>query len=258
MLNHRRIGRGEPLVLIHGIGSRWQMWEPVIPLLAGERELFAIDLPGFASSPAPPPGTPAGVASLARLVAGFFDEVGLERPHVAGNSLGGWVAYELAKMGRVRSATGVSPAGFHSPAEARFQRISLRATVRAARLAAPFAHRVMASAIGRQLAFAQLAARPARMSPQEGADNLRDLASAAWFDDTLRAIVSDHFTGGEEIDVPVTVAWGERDRLLLPRQAPRAAAAIPGARSVVLRGCGHVPTWDDPEQVARVLLEGSA
>jgi pimeloyl-ACP methyl ester carboxylesterase len=58
--------------------------------------------------------------------------------------------------------------------------------------------------------------------------------------------------------VPVTIAWGERDRLLLPRQARRAQRLIPSARVLMLRGCGHVPTYDDPEQVASVLLEASA
>jgi pimeloyl-ACP methyl ester carboxylesterase len=56
----------------------------------------------------------------------------------------------------------------------------------------------------------------------------------------------------------VTVAWGAKDRLLVPRQARRAAAAIPRARVLLLHGCGHVPTWDDPEQVARVILDGTA
>ena len=69
--------------------------------------------------------------------------------------------------------------------------------------------------------------------------------------------MSERFSGGEEIDVPVTIAWGEKDRLLLPRQAARAAEAIPTARIVTLYGCGHVPTYDDPEQVASVLLDGS-
>jgi pimeloyl-ACP methyl ester carboxylesterase len=58
--------------------------------------------------------------------------------------------------------------------------------------------------------------------------------------------------------VPTTVAWGERDRLLIySRQAPRARRRLPGARHVTLAGCGHVPTWDDPEQVATVILEAS-
>src|SRR5947207_2828093 len=102
-LNHHRAGEGPALVLIHGIGSRWEVWEPVLATVAAEREVVAIDLPGFAGSEMPPPGTPAGAASLTRLVGEFLDELGLERPHVAGNSLGGRVALELGKSGRARS-----------------------------------------------------------------------------------------------------------------------------------------------------------
>jgi pimeloyl-ACP methyl ester carboxylesterase len=65
------------------------------------------------------------------------------------------------------------------------------------------------------------------------------------------------FSGGDQIAVPVTVSWGSKDRLLFPRQALRAAREIPSARIVGLLGCGHVPTYDDPEQVARVLLEAA-
>jgi pimeloyl-ACP methyl ester carboxylesterase len=50
------------------------------------------------------------------------------------------------------------------------------------------------------------------------------------------------------------VAWAEKDRLLLPREAARAREALPFARHIVLPGCGHVPTWDDPELVARAIL----
>jgi pimeloyl-ACP methyl ester carboxylesterase len=74
----------------------------------------------------------------------------------------------------------------------------------------------------------------------------------------LKALIADSFSGGEAITVPVTVAWGEKDRLLLPSQAYTAAAEIPSARMVLLRGCGHVPTYDDPDQVASVLLRASA
>jgi pimeloyl-ACP methyl ester carboxylesterase len=256
-LHHHRTGAGEPLVLIHGIGSRWQVWEPVLQHLAAERQVIALDLPGFGSSPMPPPATPPGVESLARMVSEFLEELGLERPHAAGNSLGGWVSLELAKQGRVRSVTALSPAGFHTDREAAFQRGSLWTSVRAARLLAPRADRLVASGLGRTLAFAQFVAHPARISPADAADSVRALASAPWFDETLVAITSDRFRDGKLIDVPVTIAWGERDRLLLPRQAPRAARAIPGSRPITLYGCGHVPTNDDPEQVALVLLEGS-
>jgi pimeloyl-ACP methyl ester carboxylesterase len=256
-LHHHRTGAGEPLVLIHGIGSRWQVWEPLLQHLAAERQVVALDLPGFGSSPMPPPATPPGVESLTRLVSEFLDELELERPDAAGFSLGGWISLELAKRGRVRSVTALSPAGFHTDREGAFQRASLWASVRAARILAPHADRLFASGLGRTLALGQLVAHPARMPPADAAEGMRALASAPWFDETLIAITSDRFRDGKLIDVPVTIAWAEHDRLLLPRQAPRAARAIPGARPITLYGCGHVPTYDDPEQVARVLLEGS-
>ena len=110
----------------------------------------------------------------------------------------------------------------------------------------------------RAAALAQFVAHPTRISPADAAASLRDLAAAPWFDATLPTLRAAHFRGGEDITVPVTVAWGDKDRLLLPRQALRAARLIPRARMVTLRDCGHVPTYDDPEQVARVILEASA
>lgn len=258
-LNHHRAGSGAALVLIHGIGSRWQVWNPVLPLLEAQREVIALDLPGFGRSPMPPPGTPPGVPSLTRLVGEFLDSLGLERPHVAGNSLGGWIALELAKTGRVASVTALSPAGFFNQREADFARLSLKLTVRVARRIAPRAELVTRTAAARRVLFSQVVAHPARIPPQEAALHLRGIAEAQWFEETVAAIAStDRFTGGERIAVPVTVAWGERDRLLLPRQARRAQRAIPTARVITLEGCGHVPTYDDPERVAGVVLETSA
>jgi pimeloyl-ACP methyl ester carboxylesterase len=244
-LNYDRAGRGEPLVLIHGIGSRRQVWEPVLNRLTAVREVVVLDLPGFGDAPIPPPpGTAAGIESLTRLVSEFLDEQGLERPHVAGNSLGGWISLELAKRGRARSVTALSPGGFYTSREATFARVSLRMTVRVARLLAPRADRLLVSPLARTLAFSQVAARPKQIPSADAAASLRALAGAPWFDETLQAATDERFRGGEQITVPITIAWGEKDRLLLPRQPRRAARAIPGARLVTLRGCGHVPTYD--------------
>jgi pimeloyl-ACP methyl ester carboxylesterase len=256
-LNHHRGGSGPTLVLIHGIGSRWQVWEPVLRRVASERDVIALDLPGFGASPMPPPGTPPGLPSLTRLVAEFLDGLGVQQPHVAGNSLGGWIALELAKQGRVRSATGLSPAGFYNDREAAYARLSLKSTVRTARLLAPRADRLTASPLVRTLTFSQVVAKPRILGAADAAASVRALAEAPWFDDTLPAIAAERFAGGEAIQVPVTIAWGAKDRLLLPRQGRRAVRMIPGARLVTLTGCGHVPTYDDPDQVARVLLDGS-
>jgi pimeloyl-ACP methyl ester carboxylesterase len=257
-LNYHRAGSGPTLVLIHGIGHRWQGWEPVLDRLAAERDVIALDLPGFGDSPMPPPGTRPGAGSLTDLVAGFLDELGVERPHVAGNSLGGWISLELARRGRVASATGLSPAGFHNRAEALYQYTSFRILIRTTRLAAPRAEKILSRPGVRKLAYGQLVAHPLRLPLADVGPTARALANAPWFDDTLKAINAEHFSGGETISIPVTIAWGEHDCVLLPRQAKRAARAVPSARLLTLTGCGHVPMTDDPEQVARVLLEGSA
>jgi len=256
-INFHRQGEGEPLVLIHGIGSRWQIWLPVLGQLARERDVIALDLPGFGFSPRPTEGVHAGPSTLARLLGEFLEDLELERPHLAGNSLGGWVGLELAKRGRAASVTALSPAGFHTQAEGIFQFVSLALSRKVARLARPNAARLAASPSVRRIAFAQLVAHPERIDAFDLAENLRALADAEWFDETLDAIIRERFFGREPIDVPVTIAWGEHDRLLLPRQAHLAARQLPRAQMVVMRGCGHVPTYDDPEQVAAVLLKGS-
>ncbi|MDP9294639.1 MAG: alpha/beta hydrolase, partial [Actinomycetota bacterium] len=87
---------------------------------------------------------------------------------------------------------------------------------------------------------------------------MRNFGRSPGFEATLAAL-ADHRFGGAPKHCPVTVAWGEHDRLLLfRRHSARARRVLPDARHVTLHGCGHVPTWDDPEQVARVLLEASA
>jgi pimeloyl-ACP methyl ester carboxylesterase len=256
-LNYHRRGTGEPLVLLHGIGSRRQIWDPVMDALSAEHDVIALDLPGFGRSPMPPPGTPPGADSLTTLVQGLLSSIGVAAPHLAGNSLGGLIALELARRGVARTAAAISPAGFASPAEWAVGHSSLWLGVRAARLLAPRADELLLRPGARKLAIGQYVAHPERMAPAEAAENVRALASAPWFDATLPALRPRQFSGGDEIRVPVTIAWGEHDRLLLPRQARRAAAAIPRARMVTLRGCGHVPTYDDPPQVARVILEAA-
>lgn len=257
-LVYDRRGHGDPLVLIHGIGSRWQIWEPVLGGLEPHRDVIALDLPGFGASPMPAPGTPAGVDSLVRLVGAFLAELGVERPHVAGNSLGGLVVLEMARRGLVRSATALSPAGFATRAETLAARANLRLSLAVSRRLASRADRLLRSRAARQIAFSATVAHPTRMSPADAAANLRGLAHAPWFEATLPTVGPMAFSGGATIAVPVTIGWGRKDRLLLPRQARRAAREIPHARIVMLDDCGHVPTYDDPALVTRIMLDGSS
>jgi pimeloyl-ACP methyl ester carboxylesterase len=254
-LAHVRRGSGPPLALIHGIGSQWQMWEPVLERLSREREVVALDLPGFGDSEehrARPT-----VEALAGVVAEFLDGIGLAGAHVAGNSLGGGVALQLARMGVARSACLLSPAGFVNHREGVYARTLLMESRRVAKLTADRAELVCAGPVRRTLTFSHLAARPWRIPPGEAAGALRNLAHSPGFETVFEAIEDFRWTGPEP-SCPVTVAWGEKDRVLIySRQAPRARRRLPSARHVTLTGCGHVPTWDDPEQVAQVLLAAS-
>lgn len=256
-LAYRRVGSGEPLVLVHGTGSQRQMWDPVLDRLAAQRDVVALDLPGHGESP---PGeavvTPERYAAA---VTQLLAELGIDRPHVAGSSLGGGIALVLGAQGLARSVTALSPIGFWSPREAAYCRRSIHFSVAGARALDPLAPLILSNPAGRALSFPQVMRRPWRMTPEESIGAIRNLArSGAGARAATEGYRHWRFVPDGPLPCPVTIAWAQHDRLLLPRQARRAARAVPGARSVTLRGCGHVPTWDDPELVAGALLEGSS
>ncbi len=119
-LSYARLGAGEPLLLLHGIGHHRQAWDPVADILATEREVIAVDLPGFGQSAALPPSLPHDLPTTTAVLGAFCAALGLDRPHVAGNSLGGLLALEMGRDGLARSVTALSPAGFWSQAERRY------------------------------------------------------------------------------------------------------------------------------------------
>ncbi|MEV5972795.1 alpha/beta hydrolase [Streptomyces sp. NPDC051921] len=257
-VTYERRGTGSPLLLLHGIGHLWQAWEPVIDILATERDVIAVDLPGFGASPALPEPLAYDLSTVVPVLDAFCSELGVERPHVAGNSLGGLLALRLGREKLVRSVTALSPAGFWSQGERRYAFTTLRA-MRGAALAmpVPVIERLSRSAAGRTVLTSTIYARPGRLSPEAAVAETMSLRAATGFHQTLAAGRTVTFTDDVPA-VPVTIAWGSRDRLLLRRQGVRAKHAIPGARLVRLPGCGHVPMNDDPALVARVILDGSA
>jgi pimeloyl-ACP methyl ester carboxylesterase len=256
-LSYARVGTGEPLLLLHGIGHHRQAWDPVIDILATEREVIAVDLPGFGESSALPPSLPHDLPTTTAVLAAFCAALGLDRPHAAGNSLGGLLALEMGRENLVRSVTALSPGGFWNQAERRYAFGVLTGMRRAARsLPLPLVERLSRTAVGRTALTSTIYARPARRSPEAVVAETLALAHAEGFAETLRAGRTVQFTD-DLPGVPVTVAWGNRDRLLLPRQGIRAKHIIPRARLVRLPGCGHVPMNDDPALVARVVLDGS-
>ncbi|MGR8011851.1 alpha/beta fold hydrolase [Streptomyces hypolithicus] len=252
---YERAGAGEPLLLLHGIGHHWQAWEPVMSALASEREVFAVDLPGFGESTPLPAGFAYDLSTVVPVLGSLCAALGIERPHVAGNSLGGLLALELGRQGLVRSVTALSPAGFWTRGERRYAFTALRGMrLGAQRLPLPAVERMARSAAGRAALTSTIYARPGWRSPDAVVAETLALRAATGFADTLAAGLDVRFTD-DVPGLPVTVAWGSRDRLLPRRQGVRAKQAIPGARLVRLPGCGHVPMNDDPALVARVILD---
>jgi pimeloyl-ACP methyl ester carboxylesterase len=257
-LTIQREGAGEPLLLIHGIGSSRRCWAPVFGTLAARHEVIAIDLPGFGESPRLALGVPRTVPSLVDAVERALDELGLNQVHVAGNSMGGWLALELARRGRALDVVAISPAGLGTASENRRSRGTLLSLRAIARGLAPVAGPVCRPVISRTLVYGLLGTRPWRLDAEEAAYAVRVLAGARGFRATLDWLFSHNATGLGEIDVPVTVLWGTRDAILSPRQGPRFRDAIPGCKLRTLPGLGHIPMSDDPDLIASSILAVTA
>jgi pimeloyl-ACP methyl ester carboxylesterase len=246
-------------VLVHGLGLSAHVWAPVLPALAQRHDVVTLDLPGFGSAPVLEGGARPDVAGLTAALVAELDALGLERPAVAGNSLGGRLALELARAGRASRVVAIAPSGFENAAERAFvigANELLRAQARAA-------HRVgrasIATAAGRTMLLGGLRARPWALDADAAWADVRALAGAPAFQGTLwLAEGADVAAAVWDVGVPVRIAFGTRDLMLGAVTSPRFATVIPGAGLVPLPGTGHVPMADDPDLVARVILEHTA
>jgi pimeloyl-ACP methyl ester carboxylesterase len=254
-----RIGSGPPLVLLHGIGMSRRVWDPVVPELAAQFEVVAVDLPGFGQSEPVPSSVEPTPHAMAGFVADLLADLDITEPHVVGNSLGGWVALELAGRRPVRSLTLLSPAGLWRGRTPRYNLISLRATRWLARHGTRVLHRLVRHRLGRLLVLGQTHGRPIRMSPVAAQAAIAEMAGCRGFDATLRATAKRHYAASAvtAIDAPVTVAYGTRD-LLLRRRSRRRDQLPAGTRFSTLARCGHVPMADNPAAVVDLIHRGAA
>lgn len=258
-LAYTRLGTGQPLLLLHGIGLSRNSWDPVLPELAKHFDVLAVDLPGFGASPPLPDDVPSSPAVLAGAVAELLRELDIDQPHVVGNSLGGWVALELAHIHPAASITLLSPAGFWRRARTpRYCRFTLHATRWFASSAPRLLDRVVGNRVGRYLVMRQSHARPSRMTPQQARDAIHAFGSAPGFAATMRATANIRYLATSAILAPVTVAFGSKDLVLLHRQSQHIDQLPPHTTTAELPGCGHVPMTDDPVAVATLIRAAAA
>ncbi|MFJ9389917.1 alpha/beta fold hydrolase [Nocardioides sp. NPDC101246] len=254
VLAYESTGSGEPLLMIHGIGHRRQAWHPVVDRLAEHHEVFLVDLPGHGESPAHVADGRSPRQALIDPLEEFLAAASLERPHVVGNSLGGVVALELSKHGLARSVTAISPAGFwRNDVEFAYVRALFASVIATSGVLRPVAPWLLRHPWGRTLGLSWLTARPAAIPADVAYEDLCNMLDSK---QALRDIIRGGylFDGAVPADVPITIAWGTKDRVLRPYQADQARVRLPGARHVELPGCGHVPMADDPDLIADTIL----
>ena len=258
MLKYEIHGTGEPLVLVHGITHRRQAWYPVLEHLTDHRTVVLFDLPGHGESPDFVVRGGDVQGTLRDELVGLLDQLGLERPHIGGNSLGGRIAMEAAADNLVASATVLSPAAYwHNSLDFAYVRLIFRLLTTGAQLMAPVVPRLARSPRARRMMGSVVSAHPERIPDEEFVADLNGMRRAI---PAMKKIFPAAEVFAREIpaDIPVTIAWAAHDRILRPYQAAIGEQRLPQARHIRLPGCGHVPMADDPELVARVLLDGSA
>jgi pimeloyl-ACP methyl ester carboxylesterase len=252
----RRIaGSGEPLVLLHGIGHSRHGWWPVLDALESRHQVLSLDLPGFGDAPPLPDGVAPAVPAMADAVEREMDAAGFRTAHLAGNSMGGWIALELARRGRARTAVAISPAGGGTRRERAYARTLLKAIHVIARLGSPLAELAALPGPTRIPLYGVFFARPTRLSRDAAAHHLRTFGGAPAFAATCDRLFAERAPGLEGIRCPVTIAWGTRDFVLFPRQARYFTSRLPDVRLVTLDRLGHVPMSDDPGRVSAAILE---
>jgi pimeloyl-ACP methyl ester carboxylesterase len=254
-LSWDRAGKGEPLLLLHGIGSTHDDFSALRPRLDAEYRVLAPDLPGHGRSPALP--VRPTIAAITAAVLADLDELGVGQVHVLGNSIGARIALELAVRGRARSAVAIAPSGLNTPPERLHQGLLMSANRLALRGLRPVIPLAARTVLGRSLLLAGLRSTPWLAGEDEARALRNGFADADGFWDMLWCgILTDVPTGLDRIDCPVVLAQGTRD-LVAVAQTPRYLAAIPTARFVPLFGAGHAPQSDTPEPILRLVAQAT-
>lgn len=247
-------GSGPDLVLLHGLGSRWQVFSPIIAGLEQHYRVLALDFPGFGARPEDPT-LRAGVQGLADWVTAELSARGIAEPHIVGSSMGAGVALELAHRRVAGRVTAFAPIGFWNRLELNWT-VGVLTVLRAAArtLARPLGYALRVRA-GRGVLLGLLFGRPTRVAPEAAIEDLAALADSTGFVAARNAFHTHHPAPPSD-EVPTTIVWGRRDAILpAGPQARRARAAWSSARHVLLAGCGHLPFSDAHERCLAIITD---
>jgi len=254
VLSHVRLGAGKPLLLLHGLGGSWRSWTPILDALATERDVIAVDLPGFGQTP--PLAGPPTIAALADAVTAFLAEQHLLGVDTVGSSMGACLVLELCRRGVIGNAIALDPGGFWEGWQRRFFALSVAASYRLVRALQPVMPFLTGNAFTRTLLLTQFSARPWDLAPELALSEMRSFANSVGFLPLLDQLVNGPPQEGAP-DLPsqkIVIVWGRQDYVCFPNQAVRAQRLFPHARCVWFDSCGHFPHWDQPLRTAHLIL----
>ena len=259
-LNYVDVGSGaeEPVVLVHGLGGQWQNWLENIPRLALDRRVVALDLPGFGLSPEPPDDE-ISIPGYGRCVNALCDKLGFGRVNLVGNSMGGYVAAEVAiqfpeRVGRLVlvSAAGISSAETLQAPILTFGRVASALATNTM----PRHRKLAARPVTRHLALALVARHPRLLKPDLAYEGFYKGAGKGGFDNALRASLDYDFRDRlPEVKVPTLIVWGEKDSIIPVRDADEFERLIEDSRKIVMRDTGHIPMAERPVTFNDVLVD---
>jgi pimeloyl-ACP methyl ester carboxylesterase len=252
-----RGGSGSPLVCLHGFTDTWRTWELVLPVLERRHDVLAPTLPGHAGAP---PIAEASAGVLVDAVEWAMDEAGFGLAHIVGNSLGGYVALQLAARRRAASVVALAPAGGWAPGDATYRDTLGHFTTMQEQLrsAAPHAEAIVATAEGRRRATQHITTRFEHIPRELLAHQMIGAAACQAVGPLVEYALRDGWPlEAERITCPVRVVWGTDDRLLpWPESAVRFRDDwLPHADWVELDGVGHCPQLDVPLETAQLIVD---
>jgi pimeloyl-ACP methyl ester carboxylesterase len=246
-------GDGEPLVLVHGVGTSRVVWRGVTPLLAAGRLVAAPDIPGFGA--APPAGRGFELDRLADVLADTLADHVPAPFDLLGNSLGGAVALVLAarRPDVVRRLVLAAPAGL-APRREPIPAVAGRAgsvLIAARRRAGPL---LAGTALSRRLLLLGMVGDGAAVAPEEARRMVGGSRGSVRIAEAIRAVAAaDLRPRLAELAMPVAFLWGDRDRVVPYSTLPGLRALVPDAPAEVIAGAGHVPQLERPAEFAAAV-----
>ncbi len=242
----------QPLVFVHGLSGCWANWLEQLPVLAAEHRVITLDLPGFGYSPMP--RQQITISGYARLLDRLLGQLDIDAAAVVGNSMGGFIAAELAIAFPQRverlvliSAAGISTTGHHGSTRAvpvirRLETALAGAGAWVAARSDTLARRARL----REALLNVVVRHPSRLPAALAAEQLRGAGKPGFLQGLQAVLDYDIRERLPEIACPTLIVWGDRDRLIPVHDADVFAELIPNSRKVVFHDTGHMAMLERP------------